>query len=105
MPYKDKDTVKIRWSIGEVARLARIEPHTIRFYEKEFGWLKPLYKNSSTGSRRAYTKDGVNNVLEVIHLLKFGLSIRGIHKAYEDNYYNDVLEFFGYKRYDTNRKN
>jgi len=58
---------KLYYRIGEVARLARLKPYVLRFWETEFGtWLKP---EKSRAGQRAYTRKDVELVLRLKSLL------------------------------------
>ena len=52
--------------IGEVSRLTDLEPHVIRYWEKEFHRLKPLRADSR---QRLYTQEDVRLILEIRRLL------------------------------------
>ena len=69
---------KIYYKIGEVAETAGVKTSVLRFWETEFSFLKPV--KSSTG-QRLYSKNEVDLVLQVKHLLydeKF--TIEGVKK-------------------------
>lgn len=57
---------KLYFKIGEVARVAGVATSVLRFWETEFGFLKP---EKSTTGQRLYTKREVELVLEVKKLL------------------------------------
>lgn len=57
---------KLYFRIGEVAKLAGIKPHVLRFWESEFPSLGP--KKSGTG-HRLYRRKDVEQVLEIKRLL------------------------------------
>ena len=46
MPYKEKPTEKLFYSIGETAKMFDVNVSLIRFWEKKFDILKPK-KNKS----------------------------------------------------------
>jgi DNA-binding transcriptional MerR regulator len=52
--------------IGEVAEVAGVEPHVLRFWETEFSSLKPT---KSKSNRRLYTRRDVELVLRIRDLL------------------------------------
>jgi len=58
---------KIFFKIGEVARLAELKPYVLRYWETEFGVLKP--KKSRSG-QRLYKRSDVELVLRIKTLLK-----------------------------------
>src|SRR6201991_5279152 len=57
---------KLYFRIGEVAKLAGVKPHVLRFWESEFSGLGP--KKSGTG-HRLYRRKDVELVLEIKRLL------------------------------------
>lgn len=57
---------KLYFRIGEVARLAGVKPHVLRFWETEFAFLDP--KKSGT-NHRLYRRKDVETVLEIKRLL------------------------------------
>lgn len=71
-------TEKIYYKIGEVAEVAGVKTSVLRFWESEFSFLSPL---KSSSGQRLYSKDEVDLVLQVKHLLyneKF--TIEGVKK-------------------------
>jgi DNA-binding transcriptional MerR regulator len=69
---------KLFFKIGEVAEIAEVEPHVLRYWESEFGLLKP--EKSKTG-QRVYRKKDVETVLEIKRLLyEERFSIEGAKK-------------------------
>lgn len=67
MPYKEKETSKLYYTIGEVSEMFDVNTSLIRFWEKEFDILKP--KKSKKGNR-LFTKDDVENFKLIHHLVK-----------------------------------
>lgn len=57
---------KVFFRIGEVSRLTGVKPYTLRFWEGEFGRLKP--KKSKSG-QRLYRRSDVEMVLRIKDLL------------------------------------
>jgi DNA-binding transcriptional MerR regulator len=57
---------KETFRIGEVARLAQLQPYVLRYWEREFAVLQP--HKSARGQRR-YRPDDVRTVLTIKHLL------------------------------------
>ena len=57
---------KLYFRIGEVGRLTDVKAHTLRYWETEFGRLKP--EKSSSGQRR-YTRADIELVLRLKDLL------------------------------------
>ncbi len=69
---------KLFFKIGEVAEIADVEPHVLRYWESEFGLLKP--EKSKTG-QRVYRKKDIETVLEIKKLLyEDRFSIEGAKK-------------------------
>ena len=57
---------KIYYKIGEVADVAGVRTSVLRFWESEFPFLKPTKSGSG---QRLYSKNEVDLVLQVKHLL------------------------------------
>lgn len=75
MPLKEKTIDRIYWTIGEVAEQLGVNTSLLRFWEKEFGMLRP--KRTSKGDR-LYTKDDIAKVREIQTLLRDkGYTIQG----------------------------
>lgn len=69
---------KLFFKIGEVAEVAGVKTSVLRFWESEFPFLKPV---KSSSGQRLYSKNEVDLVLQVKHLLydeKF--TIEGVKK-------------------------
>jgi DNA-binding transcriptional MerR regulator len=69
---------KLYYKIGEVAQMAGVKTSVLRFWESEFEFLSP---DKSTTGQRLYSKNEVDLVLQVRHLLyeeKF--TIEGVKK-------------------------
>lgn len=72
---------KLYFRIGEVAKLAGVKPHVLRFWESEFRGLGP--KKSGTG-HRLYRRKDVAFVLEIKRLLyEKRFTIEGARKFLE----------------------
>lgn len=67
MPYKERETVRLFYSIGEVAERFGVNTSLIRFYEKEFDILKP-HKNKK--GNRLFTQADVDNLSMIFHLVR-----------------------------------
>ena len=75
MPYKEKEIVKLYYSIGEVAKMFNVNTSLIRFWEKEFDIIKP--KKNRKGNRQ-FTKEDIENVKLIYHLVKEkGFTLQG----------------------------
>jgi DNA-binding transcriptional MerR regulator len=69
---------KVYFRIGEVAELVGVEPHVLRYWEREFRTVRPT---KSARGQRVYTRRDVENLLRVRELLyKEGFTIAGARK-------------------------
>ena len=83
MPYKEQETVKLYYSIGEVARMFDVNSSLIRFWEKEFDIIKPQ-KNKK--GNRLFSQDDVDNFYIIYHLVKEkGFTLEGAKKKLKEN--------------------
>ncbi|HEX7153227.1 MAG TPA: MerR family transcriptional regulator [Thermoanaerobaculia bacterium] len=74
------------YKIGEVCRLADVQPYVLRYWETEFPQLAP---NKSGGGQRLYTQREIETILRIKELLyRDGFTIAGAKKKLEE----DVLE-------------
>jgi len=75
MPYKEKTIGKLFWSIGEVAEQLNVNTSLIRYWEKEFGSLRP--KRTGKGDR-LYTQKDIEHLRTIQHLVKEkGFTLQG----------------------------
>lgn len=75
MPYKEKTVGKLYWSIGEVAEQLSVNTSLIRYWEKEFGSLRP--KRTGKGDR-LYTQKDIEHLQRIQHLVKEkGFTLQG----------------------------
>jgi DNA-binding transcriptional MerR regulator len=66
---------KLFYSISEVAEMFKVNASLIRFWEKEFDFLKP--RKTAKGNR-TYTKKDIENIRLVYHLVKEkGFTLQG----------------------------
>ena len=64
--------------IGEVAEIAQVEPYVLRFWETEFGKLRP---SKTRTSQRVYSRRDVSLVLRIRDLLyEEGYTISGARR-------------------------
>ncbi|UPT67249.1 MAG: MerR family transcriptional regulator [Sphingobacteriales bacterium JAD_PAG50586_3] len=78
MPYKDKETEKLYWTIGEVSEMFKVNTSLIRFWEKEFDIIKP-HKNKK--GNRLFTKTDVEYFRMIYYLVKErGFTLEGARK-------------------------
>ena len=83
MPYKERETTKLYYSIGEVAEMFEVNTSLIRFWEKEFDIIKP--KKNKKGNRM-FTKADVDNFHIIYHLVKErGFKLEGAKRKLKEN--------------------
>src|ERR1700722_18728102 len=69
---------KLYFRIGEVAELVGVEPHVLRYWEREFRSIRPT---KSAKGQRVYSRRDVENLLRVRELLySEGFTIAGAKK-------------------------
>lgn len=69
------------YKIGEVCKVADLQPYVLRYWETEFPQLSP---NKSGGGQRLYTKRELEIILRIKELLyKEGFTIAGAKKKLE----------------------
>lgn len=70
-----------RFKIGEVCRLADLQPYVLRYWETEFAALAP---NKSGGGQRLYSQREIDIILRIKQLLySEGFTIAGAKKKLE----------------------
>lgn len=73
---------KLYFKIGEVAELAGVKPHVLRYWESEFGSFRP---GKSRSQQRKYTRKDIELVLRLKDLLhNQGYTIAGARKKLRD---------------------
>ncbi|HET7818287.1 MAG TPA: MerR family transcriptional regulator [Bacteroidia bacterium] len=83
MPYKEKEPEKLFYTIGEVARIFKLNTSHIRFWEKEFDILKPKKNNKGN---RLFTKEDLSNLHIIYYLVKErGFTLSGAKKKLKQN--------------------
>ena len=83
MPYKEKEPERLFYTIGEVAKMFKVNTSLIRFWEKQFDILQP--KKNKKGNR-LFTKDDLNNLHIIYHLVKErGFKLDGAKKKLKQN--------------------
>lgn len=71
------------YKIGEVCKLADVQPYVLRYWETEFSQLAP---NKSGGGQRLYTRREIDTVLRIKELLyRDGFTIAGAKKKLEED--------------------
>ena len=75
---KTDQDLKRYYSIGEVAKQLGVNTSLIRFWENEFGHIKP--NKNSRGDRR-FTKENIAQLQQVFHLVRErGFTLEGARK-------------------------
>lgn len=75
---------KLYYRIGEVARMFNVQPTLIRYWEKEFDFIKPHKSDKGT---RMYTEKDIRHFEIVYHLVKEkGLTIQGTREYFKKHY-------------------
>ena len=83
MPYKKPQKEKIYYSIGEVAKILRVNPSLIRFWEKEFDIIKP--KKNQKGNR-FFTTEDIEQLKLIYFLVKEkGMTLKGAKQNLKKN--------------------
>ena len=78
------------YKIGEVCKLADVQPYVLRYWETEFPQLAP---NKSGGGQRLYTKREIETILRIKELLyRDGFTIAGAKKKLEEEPASDVID-------------
>jgi DNA-binding transcriptional MerR regulator len=67
MPYKDKEPVKVYWTIGEVADAINFSPSGVRFWLEQFS--EDTSKRTKNGAR-LFNKYEFINILAMNYLIK-----------------------------------
>ncbi|NNF04829.1 MAG: MerR family transcriptional regulator [Rhodothermales bacterium] len=63
----DEGITKLYYTIGEVAAQVDEEPHVLRYWETEFGVLRP---RKNRAGKRVYTQSDIDTVFRIRHLLR-----------------------------------
>ena len=75
MPADDEGRL---YKIGEVCKIAEVQPYVLRYWETEF---PPLAPNKSGGGQRLYTRHEIDVILRIKQLLySEGFTIAGAKK-------------------------
>src|SRR6185295_16967286 len=78
MPADDEGRL---YKIGEVCKMAEVQPYVLRYWETEF---PPLAPNKSGGGQRLYTQREIDIILRIKQLLySEGFTIAGAKKKLE----------------------
>ena len=88
MPYRETETVKLYYTIGEVSKMFSVNASLIRFWEKEFEVLRP--KKNKKGNR-LFTTEDVENLKVIYHLVKErGFTLNGAKEKLRGNGKDDT---------------
>ncbi len=75
---------KLYYRIGEVAEIAGVKPHVLRYWETEFGFLSP---RKNEGNQRTYTHQDLQKVLAIRKLLyEDRYTIAGAKKRFREEW-------------------
>jgi DNA-binding transcriptional MerR regulator len=67
---------KIFFKIGDVANKFNVNPSLLRYWEKEFDFIRPRKNDKGT---RYYSKKDIENIEIIYHLVKVkGMTIHGV---------------------------
>ena len=91
-----EESLKLYYSIGEVAEMFGVNTSLIRFWEKEFDVIKP-HKNKK--GNRQFTKADVDNFHLIYHLVKEkGMTLKGAQQQHKKRKDETELHFEVIKR-------
>ena len=69
---------RLYFKIGDVCRIAKIQPYVLRYWETEFPQLNP---SKSKSGQRVYSRDDLDIIIRIKHLLyEEGFTIAGAKK-------------------------
>ena len=78
-----EDSLKLYYSLGEVAKMFNVNESLLRYWEQKFPMLKP--KKSRSGAR-LYMKEDLDKVGLIYHLVKVkGMTLAGAKKKMTHN--------------------
>jgi DNA-binding transcriptional MerR regulator len=81
---------RLYYRIGEVAQIAGVKPHVLRYWESEFGFLSP---QKNEGNQRLYTPKDLEKVLLIRKLLYDDrFTIEGAKRAFREERKKPVVE-------------
>lgn len=76
-------------SISDTAKIVEVEPHVLRFWEKEFSEIKPHRNNG----RRCYLQDQIDIILTIKSLLyEKGYTLQGAKQFLKEKSPNSASE-------------
>ncbi len=90
MAFKKPVIEKHFYSIGEVAEMFSVKTSLIRYWEKEFDYIKP-YKNKK--GNRLFTPENIEELKLIFHLVKErGMTLDGAKKKIKQNKGDEIPE-------------
>ncbi len=96
---QQKPTLKVYYSIGEVAEMFNVNTSLIRFWEKEFDIIKP-HKNKK--GNRQFTKTDIDHFHLIYHLVKEkGMTLKGAQMKLKEHKEKTEIHFEVVKRLKT----
>ena len=106
MPYKEKQTEKKYFTIGEVAEQLGVATSLLRFWEQEFpDYIKPGRYHKAGRKNRKYTLSDIEDVKKIYYLVKVrGFTLDGarhelIRQEMTNEDYAIVTHIFTFKSY------
>lgn len=85
------DIDRVYWSIGDAAKALHTLTHQLREWERKLDWI--VIKKDKRGNRQ-YTESSLQDIVNIHVLVRNGMVIKGIKKAYREDYFQELLEFF-----------
>jgi DNA-binding transcriptional MerR regulator len=74
---------KLFYKIGEISRIAGVEPYVLRYWESEFSFLKP---RKSKSGQRIYIKKDLELILRIKEMLyQERYTIEGVRKRFVES--------------------
>ncbi len=81
---------RIYFKIGDVAKKFNVNTSLIRYWEKEFAFIKPKKNEKGT---RYYSKKDIDNIEIVYHLVKVkGMTIQGVNDYLNNRKEDDTID-------------
>ena len=79
------------FTIKEVSTICKVEPHTLRYWEKQFNTIFSIHRS---GNRRLYQQKDIINLIKVKNYLKEeGMTIKGAKIKLEGSKEDTSLNF------------
>ena len=82
-------------SIGEISKIVSISVDTLRYYD-EIGLLKPYFTDQES-RYRYYSDEQVNDILNIIEMKQYGLSLDEIKELIRCNDNNKLIDVYSAK--------